>query len=54
VDPVPEAASISFVKGSHDGTWYMPKTFLTEQANRHGWTVKSFMHRPVYFLSGFV
>lgn len=31
VDPVARASTLEFVAGSHDGTWYMPKTFLDEQ-----------------------
>ncbi len=32
VDPVPLAATLRFVAGSHDGTWYMPRTFRDQQA----------------------
>lgn len=33
VDPVPRDATLEFLAGSHaDGTWYLPKTFLTEEA----------------------
>ena len=33
VDPVPRESTLEFVAGSHaDGVWYMPKTFLTEEA----------------------
>jgi ectoine hydroxylase-related dioxygenase (phytanoyl-CoA dioxygenase family) len=32
VDPVPRAASLEFVAGSHDGTWYVPRTFLAREA----------------------
>ena len=33
VDPVPREATLEFVSGSHRaGTWFMPTTFLTEQA----------------------
>ena len=32
VDPVPRESTLEFVAGSHDGTWFMPRTFLTEQA----------------------
>lgn len=32
VDAVPRESTLEFVAGSHGGTWYMPKTFLTEQA----------------------
>jgi len=32
VDYVPRESTLQFVAGSNDGTWYMPKTFLTEQA----------------------
>ena len=32
VDPVPRESTLEFVKGSHNGTWYMPKTFLSEEA----------------------
>lgn len=32
VDPVPLSASLSFVAASHaSGTWFLPKSFLTEQ-----------------------
>jgi len=32
VDPVPLASTLRFVAGSHDGTWYMPRTFRDQQA----------------------
>jgi ectoine hydroxylase-related dioxygenase (phytanoyl-CoA dioxygenase family) len=32
VDPVPRESTLELIAGSHDGTWYMPRTFLTEQA----------------------
>lgn len=32
VDPVPQASTLRFVAGSHDGTWYMPRTFRDQQA----------------------
>ena len=32
VDPVPLASSLRFVAGSHNGTWYMPRTFRDQQA----------------------
>ena len=32
VDPVPRATTLEFLAGSHDGTWYMPRTFMTKQA----------------------
>ena len=32
VDPVPRESTLEFVAGSHDGTWYMPRTFMTQQA----------------------
>ena len=32
VDPVPRAVSLEFLAGSHHGPWYMPRTFLDEQA----------------------
>ena len=32
VDHVSRESTLEFVAGSNDGTWYMPKTFLTEQA----------------------
>lgn len=32
VDPVPREATLEFLAGSHDGTWYMPRTFMTQQA----------------------
>ncbi len=32
VDPVSRAATLEFLAGSHDGTWYMPRTFLSAQA----------------------
>ena len=32
VDPVPRAATLEFVAGSHLGPWFMPRTFLDGQA----------------------
>ena len=32
VDPVPRETTLEFLAGSHDGTWYMPRTFMTKQA----------------------
>ena len=32
VDPVPLASTLRFVAGSHQGTWYMPRTFRDQQA----------------------
>ncbi len=32
VDPVPRQSTLEFVKGSHLGPWYMPRTFLDGQA----------------------
>lgn len=32
VDPVPRAATLEFIAGSHRGPWFMPRTFLDEQA----------------------
>jgi ectoine hydroxylase-related dioxygenase (phytanoyl-CoA dioxygenase family) len=32
VDPVSRPATLEFVARSNDGTWYMPKTFLTDQS----------------------
>ena len=32
VDPVPRESTLEFVKGSHLGPWYMPRTFLDGQA----------------------
>lgn len=32
VDPVSRATTLEFVAGSHDGTWYLPTTFLDRQA----------------------
>ncbi len=32
VDPVPEEASLEVAVGSHLGPWYLPRTFLDEQA----------------------
>ena len=32
VDPVPRESTLEFVAGSSDGTWYMPRTFMTQQA----------------------
>lgn len=32
VDPVPRESTLEFVRGSHRGPWYMPRTFLDGQA----------------------
>lgn len=32
VDPVTRETTLEFVAGSHDGTWYLPTTFLDQQA----------------------
>ena len=32
VDPVPRETTLEFLAGSHDGTWYMPRTFMSKQA----------------------
>lgn len=32
VDPVPRQATLEFVAGSHLGEWYMPRSFLDDQA----------------------
>lgn len=32
VDPVSEASTLRFVAKSHEGTWYMPRTFRDQQA----------------------
>lgn len=32
VDPVPRESTLEFLAGSHDGVWYMPRTFMTQQA----------------------
>ena len=32
VDPVPRAATLEFVAGSHRGPWLMPRTFMDQQA----------------------
>jgi Phytanoyl-CoA dioxygenase (PhyH) len=32
VDPVPLESTLRFVAGSHEGTWYMPRTFRDAQA----------------------
>lgn len=32
VDPVPRESTLEFVRGSHLGPWYMPRTFLDGQA----------------------
>jgi len=32
VDPVAEESTLRFVAGSHEGTWYMPRTFRDNQA----------------------
>jgi ectoine hydroxylase-related dioxygenase (phytanoyl-CoA dioxygenase family) len=31
VDPVTRTTTLEFVAGSHDGTWYLPTTFLDQQ-----------------------
>ena len=33
VDPVPLASTLRFVAGSHNGTWYMPRTFRDQHSN---------------------
>ena len=32
VDPVPRSVTLEFVAGSHRGPWFMPRSFLDEQA----------------------
>ncbi|MBL8312050.1 MAG: phytanoyl-CoA dioxygenase family protein [Burkholderiales bacterium] len=32
VDPVPRESTLEFLAGSHSGEWYMPRTFMTQQA----------------------
>jgi ectoine hydroxylase-related dioxygenase (phytanoyl-CoA dioxygenase family) len=32
VDPVPRESTLEFLAGSHDGTWYMPRTFMSKRA----------------------
>lgn len=32
VDPVPRESTLEFIAGSHDGTWYMPRTFMNNEA----------------------
>ena len=32
VDPVPRESTLELLAGSHNGTWYMPRTFMTKQA----------------------
>lgn len=32
VDPVPRSSSLEFISGSHRGPWYLPRTFLDNQA----------------------
>jgi ectoine hydroxylase-related dioxygenase (phytanoyl-CoA dioxygenase family) len=32
VDPVPRASTLEFVAGSHRGEWFMPRSFLDDQA----------------------
>ena len=32
VDPVPRASTLEFVAGSHQGEWYLPRSFLDDQA----------------------
>ena len=32
VDPVSREATLEFLAGSHEGTWYMPRTFMSKQA----------------------
>jgi len=32
VDPVPRESTLEFIAGSHRGPWFMPRTFLDEQA----------------------
>ena len=32
VDPVPRSSTLEFIAGTHRGPWFMPRTFLDEQA----------------------
>lgn len=32
VDPVPRESTLEFLAGSHTGTWFMPRTFMSQQA----------------------
>jgi ectoine hydroxylase-related dioxygenase (phytanoyl-CoA dioxygenase family) len=32
VDPIPRESTLEFLRGSHDGRWYMPRTFKTREA----------------------
>lgn len=32
VDPVPRESTLEFVAGSHDGQWFMPRSFLDDEA----------------------
>ena len=32
IDPVPRETTLEFLVGSHDGAWYMPRTFMSKQA----------------------
>jgi len=32
IDPVSRSATLEFIAGSHRGPWFMPRTFLDEQA----------------------
>jgi ectoine hydroxylase-related dioxygenase (phytanoyl-CoA dioxygenase family) len=32
IDPVPQTSTLRFIAGSHEGTWYMPRTFRDAQA----------------------
>ena len=32
VDPIPRESTLTFLSGSHDGTWYLPRTFRDAQA----------------------
>lgn len=32
VDPVPRASTLEMIAGTHQGPWYMPRTFLDERA----------------------
>ena len=32
VDPVPRKSTLEFVGGSHNGQWYVPRTFLDREA----------------------
>jgi ectoine hydroxylase-related dioxygenase (phytanoyl-CoA dioxygenase family) len=33
IDPIERATTLEFVAGSHDGTWYLPTSFLAEEAH---------------------